>query len=817
MVRIIKQEPLIKILQSSVRKSWWPWISVVCLISLTAFSFFFMNHVRSLNSRSKAAGGDIYYVDCAAGSDSNDGISEETAWKTVSKANEALLLPGDKLLFKRGCTWDFKDEYSQLGLHTALALKANWSGNADAPIIIGAYGEGSLPVFQNAVNNNGIVYGGQVNISGSYQVIENLKVQVTKMQTNATCLTENSIGVPDGQPVNTGWYLGYSLSGDHNTVQNSEATSLAAGVFTTEGSRSNKILYNHIYGLNSFWDGDGVIKNGTSLGAIGVALHGDDSEYAYNTFDNNRVQCRVTADNTIAKYSAPFELFNANNNNVHHNKAYGHIKHFEMGRGCNKDKTKCYTADDNTLAYNLFVSDMPGARGPNIHNAAAFGPVNRTKIYNNTIVFTGPDSLGISQAGPDTVIKNNIFIVPSGDKAGFIGSTYTESNNLYYPCIQYAGLGCNKTANATNKILTAADLSNLFVNNSVPGGDFHLKAGSVAIGAGTNVGLDQDFDGVSVPSNGSYDIGAYQFYVPPTSTPTPIATATPTPIPTATPTPIVPVLYGRVILENPSTSNCAVDAGESGYYSTGINIVKVVNSANVVTNKSTNSIGVWSSGKLNPGSYSVQYNESQIPAGYMYNAKCGNNRTYTVTGTIPNVNFYLMLVPTPTPTSTPTPTPTPTSTPTPTPTSTPTPTPVPTGTGLIGYYYNAQNFQSYVGSRVDPTINFDWGKGSPTGSIGTDTFSVRWTGYVLPAYSQTYRFYTKVDDGVRLWVDNKLIIDKWSDHYNKEFSGSIALSGGVKHSVRLEFYENKGSAAVRMSWSSPSTPKQIIPQKYLFR
>lgn len=166
------------------------------------------------------------------------------------------------------------------------------------------------------------------------------------------------------------------------------------------------------------------------------------------------------------------------------------------------------------------------------------------------------------------------------------------------------------------------------------------------------------------------------------------------------------------------------------------------------------------------------------------------------------------------------PVPTPTSTPTPTATNTPTPTPTPTpsstGDGLQGIYFDNMNFTGTSIIRIDPTVNFNWGAGSPNPAIGPDTFSVRWTGFVLPQYSQTYTFYTYTDDGVRLWVNNQQIINKWVDQSPKEWSGTIALSAGQKYAVKMEYYENGGGAVSKLWWSSSSQTKQIIPQNRLF-
>ena len=138
------------------------------------------------------------------------------------------------------------------------------------------------------------------------------------------------------------------------------------------------------------------------------------------------------------------------------------------------------------------------------------------------------------------------------------------------------------------------------------------------------------------------------------------------------------------------------------------------------------------------------------------------------------------------------------------------------GTGLNGEYYDAMNFTQRRVTRTDGTVNFDWLTGSPDPSIGADTFSVRWTGQVQPQFSETYTFYTRTDDGVRLWVNGVLLVDKWIDQGPTEWSGTIALTGGTKYNIQMDYYENGGGAVAQLSWSSPSQAKQIIPQSRLF-
>jgi len=137
------------------------------------------------------------------------------------------------------------------------------------------------------------------------------------------------------------------------------------------------------------------------------------------------------------------------------------------------------------------------------------------------------------------------------------------------------------------------------------------------------------------------------------------------------------------------------------------------------------------------------------------------------------------------------------------------------GGGLKGNYYTGTDLRKLVLTRTDPQINFSWGSDSPDPLLDTDYFSVRWTGEVEAAYTETYTFYTLSDDGVRLWVDGQLLVDDWNDHGPTENRGSIDLVAGNTYSIVMEYFENAGGATAQLRWSSPSTPKALIPQAAL--
>ncbi len=139
-----------------------------------------------------------------------------------------------------------------------------------------------------------------------------------------------------------------------------------------------------------------------------------------------------------------------------------------------------------------------------------------------------------------------------------------------------------------------------------------------------------------------------------------------------------------------------------------------------------------------------------------------------------------------------------------------------TGTGIKGEYYNNQDFTGTLVTRTDDTIGFDWGEGAPIAGINPNTFSVRWTGFVQAQFTETYTFTTRSDDGVRLWVNNQQLVDNWTDHGATDNSGTISLVKGQRYAVRMEYYDASGGAVAMLSWSSPSTPKTIVPRVQLF-
>jgi hypothetical protein len=96
--------------------------------------------------------------------------------------------------------------------------------------------------------------------------------------------------------------------------------------------------------------------------------------------------------------------------------------------------------------------------------------------------------------------------------------------------------------------------------------------------------------------------------------------------------------------------------------------------------------------------------------------------------------------------------------------------------------------------RYDPSINFDWGDDGPGGGISGEGFAVRWSRSADFA-AAPYEFRATVDDGVRFWLDDDLLIDEWHDNAGQTYSRVADVAAG-SHMLRVEYYQAGGDARI---------------------
>ena len=137
--------------------------------------------------------------------------------------------------------------------------------------------------------------------------------------------------------------------------------------------------------------------------------------------------------------------------------------------------------------------------------------------------------------------------------------------------------------------------------------------------------------------------------------------------------------------------------------------------------------------------------------------------------------------------------------------------------GLRGEYFRSRDLSGTPALvRVDAQIGFRWDRGSPTDNlmargeagpgqgVPADNFSIRWSGQLLPPVSGSYRIEAAANDGFRLYLDGRLLLDHWqaSDRLSAA-SASVELEAGRAYDIRLEYYEGERDAGVRLAWNMP--------------
>lgn len=127
--------------------------------------------------------------------------------------------------------------------------------------------------------------------------------------------------------------------------------------------------------------------------------------------------------------------------------------------------------------------------------------------------------------------------------------------------------------------------------------------------------------------------------------------------------------------------------------------------------------------------------------------------------------------------------------------------------GFVGQYFLGTDFNTFVYTQRDPTVNFAWGDGGPAG-VATNRFSVRWQGQFTPPHAEgarTYTVATRTDDGVRLFIDQNIAIDRWVRQSPTTHSTSVTLLPEESVFLTMEYFENLYGATASLSITDAST------------
>lgn len=114
-----------------------------------------------------------------------------------------------------------------------------------------------------------------------------------------------------------------------------------------------------------------------------------------------------------------------------------------------------------------------------------------------------------------------------------------------------------------------------------------------------------------------------------------------------------------------------------------------------------------------------------------------------------------------------------------------------------------------VSTRVDSHIDFDWPTGVPIPQLSSDRFSVRWTGMIRSSDSGPHVFRARSDDGIRVFLNDELIIDDWQDHAPRTVTTTHRLEAGKTYALRIDYHNSSGAALAQFAWASFTVPDAI--------
>ena len=156
------------------------------------------------------------------------------------------------------------------------------------------------------------------------------------------------------------------------------------------------------------------------------------------------------------------------------------------------------------------------------------------------------------------------------------------------------------------------------------------------------------------------------------------------------------------------------------------------------------------------------------------------------------------------------------------------------GNGLVGTYYDGPNFERRVLTRRDATIDFDWHQQRPAAGLGAEDFSVRWTGWLVPPTTGAYVLHLSVDDGIRLWLNGRELLNEWRGQPLSYYQLAVDLNAGEPYALRIEYCQYSLSTRMRLAWEAPAAEPApatwrnlwgragdkagpvVIPARYLF-
>ena len=155
------------------------------------------------------------------------------------------------------------------------------------------------------------------------------------------------------------------------------------------------------------------------------------------------------------------------------------------------------------------------------------------------------------------------------------------------------------------------------------------------------------------------------------------------------------------------------------------------------------------------------------------------------------------------------------------------------GDGLKADYYDGHDFEKLVLSRHDASIDFNWHQRSPAANLPPEDFSVRWTGWLVPPTTGRYVLHISVDDGMRLWLDGRQLLNDWRGQPLSFYQVEVELQAGRPYALRVDYCQWSADSRALLAWerpdqtpppswrnlwgrANPEVPTAAVPTRYLF-
>ena len=132
--------------------------------------------------------------------------------------------------------------------------------------------------------------------------------------------------------------------------------------------------------------------------------------------------------------------------------------------------------------------------------------------------------------------------------------------------------------------------------------------------------------------------------------------------------------------------------------------------------------------------------------------------------------------------------------------------------GLKGQYCRDKDCGDVVGTRIDETVDFNWGMDAPFNGVPAEDFSVRWTGILTPPATGRYQLECESDDRMTVWIDGKRIM---SSRHGQNGYKRVSFKAGKQYRLRVDFVEDSGEAFARLYWQPPGKGRTVVPASAL--